>query len=263
MKKKSIVLFWLGLAAIIQAVPAQDKHLTLVDGYAKLSSHIDKAKVAFRRDDLARCEKEVLFCLDRLPDHQEAHFLMSQVLYKRGEYEKALAHVLAAEEGYLRMAEAISVLEQLKLKKRADNVAKLTDDVSDFTAADAAAKARGSCQPDRNYNDIQGSKDDLAKEQAGRIGGDAAGQAAGVPAEYHYAHGNCLFQLRRMPEAESEYVRAIKSEPSLSEAYNNLINLLFMEKRVDEARAFLSQAEAHKAKVHPGLKKAVLEAAGK
>jgi len=34
--------------------------------------------------------------------------------------------------------------------------------------------------------------------------------------------------------------------------------------RVDEARAILTQAEAHKAKIHPGLKKAVLgqEAAG-
>jgi hypothetical protein len=61
---------------------------------------------------------------------------MSQVLYKRGEFEKALEHILAAEEGYLKLTEA-----------------------------DNAAKSRGSCQPDRYSKDLQDAKDTLTKEE--------------------------------------------------------------------------------------------------
>lgn len=47
------------------------------------------------------------------------------------------------------------------------------------------------------------------------------------------------------------------------EAYNNLINLLFMQKRLDEVRTFLSQAEAQRSAINSGLKKTVLETAEK
>jgi hypothetical protein len=43
----------------------------------------------------------------------------------------------------------------------------------------------------------------------------------------------------------------------------NLINHLFVEKRLAEARFFPARAEAHKAAVNQGLKKAVLETEAK
>ena len=64
--------------------------------------------------------------------------------------------------------------------------------------------------------------------------------------------------LKRTAEAEEEYRQAIRKDPDFGETYNNLINLLYAGGRVDAARAVLAQAEAHKAKVHPELKKAVL-----
>jgi hypothetical protein len=47
------------------------------------------------------------------------------------------------------------------------------------------------------------------------------------------------------------------------EGHVNLINHLFVEKRVAEARFFQARAEAHKAAVNHGLKKAVLETEAK
>ncbi|MCX6572063.1 MAG: tetratricopeptide repeat protein [Candidatus Aminicenantes bacterium] len=262
MKRRGIFLSWLALWALTQAVSAQDKNLALLGEYSSLSAHIERAKNAFQRDNLAKCEQEVLFCLEKLPEHQEAHFLMSQVLYKRGEFEKALEHILAAEEGYLKLTEAVSFLEQQKIKKKMDNMASLFDDVQEYTVADKAAKSRGSCQPDRYSKDLQDAKDTLAKEERWNEA-DPNQEASPIRANYHYWHGNCLFRLKQLPETEAEYRLAIKADPRHSEAYNNLINLLFLEKRLDEARAFLSQAEAHKASIHPSLKKAVLEIARK
>ncbi len=257
MKNKSIAMFGLALCALIRIVSAQDKDVALLNEYSRLSDRIDKAAAAFKRGDLDKCEKEVLFCLEKLPQHHEAHLLMSQVFSKRGEYPGALEHIRAAEDGYLKLTEAIAVVEQKRKKAQTDSVANLIDDVQDYASADSATKNRGSCQPDRYSKALEDAKNKLVKE--GRWNEkDPAQMMTQVPADYHYLHGNCLFRLKRLPEAEAEYRLAVRINPAFGDAYNNLINILFMEKRLDEARALLAQAEAHKAPVHPGLKKAVL-----
>jgi len=262
MKKSGVFLVWLAVWALAHAVPAQDKNLALLNEYSILSGHIEKAKTAFQRDNLTKCEQEVLFCLERLPEHQEAHFLLSQILYKKGEFEKALEHIQAAEEGYLKMTEAASVLEQQKMKEQLDSVGSLIDNAREAAAADDEANRWGSCQVGRSGKAAQDAKDKLSKEERLYEKGRAK-EISPIPANYFYFHGNCLFRLKRLPEAEAQYLQAIKADPRYGEAYNNLINLLFMEKRLDEARTFLSQAEAHEAAITPGLKKAVLEKAGK
>jgi tetratricopeptide (TPR) repeat protein len=103
----------------------------------------------------------------------------------------------------------------------------------------------------------------MIKEQEARAKPDPAKDLGPVPAPYRYLHGNVLFMLKRTAEAEEEYRQAIRKDPDFGETYNNLINLLYAGGRVDEARVVLVQAEAHKAKVHPELKKAVLGQAQK
>jgi len=262
MKKREAFLVWLAVWALAQAVPAQDKNLTLLNEYSILSGHIEKAKTAFQSDHPAQCEQEVLFCLERLPEHHEAHFLLSQILYKRDAFEKALEHIRAAEEGYLKMTAAASILQQQKMREQLDSVGSLIDNAREAAAADDAANRRGSCQVERYGKAAQDAKNKLSKEERlDEMGRDK--EISPIPAHYFYFHGNCLFRLKRLPEAEAQYLLAIKADPRYGEAYNNLINLLFMEKRLDEARTFLSQAEAHEAAISPGLKKAVLEKAGK
>jgi tetratricopeptide (TPR) repeat protein len=262
MKKREVFLVGLAVWALAQAVPAQDKNLALLNEYSILSGHIEKAKTAFQRNNLTKCEQEVIFCLERLAEHHEAHFLQSQILYKRGEFEKALEHIQAAEEGYLKMTEAAAVLEQEKMKEKMDSVGILIDDAREAAAAEDAANKRGSCAVERYGKAAQDAKDKLSKEE--RLDETGRGkEISPIPPNYLYFHGNCLFRLKRLPEAEAQYLQAIKADPRCGEAYNNLINLLFMEKRLDEARTYLSQAEAYEAVINPGLKKAVLEKAGK
>jgi pentatricopeptide repeat protein len=258
MTRCGTALFLLAFGALVPRSAAQDKELTLMSAYATLSPRIESAKSALRKDKPAKCEEEALYCLGKLPEHQEAHFVMSQVLYKRGDYGGALEHIRAAEEGYIRMAQAIAVLDQQKTKNRSEAMDVLADDVSDLAAADATVKNRGSCLPDKYSAALQGSKEQLIREEEERGRTDRQRDLRQVPAPYRYMHGNILFRLERPAEAEAEYRQAIGKDPEFRETYNNLINLLFIGGRVDEARAVLAEAEAHKATVHPELKKAVL-----
>lgn len=259
MKKAGLAFFGLALCAALRIVSAQDKNVALLNQYSALSEHADRAAAALKHRDLEKCEREALVCLEKLPWHHEARLLMCQVLYKRGDFGGALDHIRAAEDGYLALTGAISAVEQQRKKAQTDSVAGLIDDVQEIGAADAATKGRGSCQPDRYSKALEDAKNKLIKD--GQWNDDNPDQATmQIPAQYHYLHGNCLFRLKRLAEAAAEYQLAVRINPDYGDPYNNLINVLFMEKRLEQARAFLAQAEAHKAAVHPGLKQAVLDA---
>ncbi|MEN6310662.1 MAG: tetratricopeptide repeat protein, partial [Acidobacteriota bacterium] len=213
MKIKSIAMFGLALCALIRIVSAQDKNVTLISGYSALADRIDKAAAALKRGELEKCEREALYCLGKLPQHHEARLLMSQVFYKRGEYAGALEHVRAAEDGYLKLTEAVAVLEQKRKKAQVDSMARLIEDVQEYESADSATKSRGSCQPYRYSKDLEDAKNKLAKE--GRWNEkDPAQIMTQIPADYHYLHGNCLFRLKRLPEAAAEYQLAVKINPA-------------------------------------------------
>lgn len=246
------------LAAFALGSPAQDRNAALIEAYAALAPRVEKARTAIRKDRHDKAEAELRYCLARLPEHQDAHFLMSQILYRRGEYAPALDHIMGAEAGYLKMAGALSELERQKLRKRSENMLRLSDEIADLEASAETVKNRGSCLPDKYDQALQDTKQDLTKEEEERNRSSAMAKDGGLPAVYSFWHGNILFRLKEGPAAEAQYRKALAKDPDLREAYNNLVNLLFMGGRVEEARIWLDQAEAHHAPVHPELKKAVL-----
>jgi len=264
MRRSRILPFLLALSGLVPRAWPQDKEINLINAYAALSPHIEKARTAFRKDRLDKCETEALYCLKLLPDHQEAHFLMSLVLYKRGEYGPALEHLQTAEAGYLRIAGALFVAGRQSLQRQSEVMTRMTDELADLVAVYAESKSHGSGVAQQYELALQESRQDMTSAEKARAQSDSGRDASAVPALYLYWHGNILFMLKRPVEAEAEYRKAIAKDPDFRDTYNNLINLLYMGGRVDEARAILTQAEAHKAKIHPGLKKAVLgqEAAG-
>jgi tetratricopeptide (TPR) repeat protein len=262
MKNRIALPIGLCLWALASAAAAQQTSTGLIDQYSLVAGHVEKAKKAFRGADLSKCEKEALFCLAQVPEHHEAHFLLSQVLYKRGQFDEALEHIVAAEDGYLKLARAVSLLSQENQAKRLDNLAGLVDDAQESAAAEQAAKNRASCGVNIYIKAARDAKDRLSDEKK-PTEIDGALENLRVPADYHYIHGNCLFRLKRLPEAEAEYRLAVKIDPGHGGACNNLINLLFIEGRLADARASLAEAEVHKAAVNPGLKKAVLALEGR
>lgn len=258
MKPRRSVLWVLAAAAVVRIVAAQDKDLALVNAYAALSKHVEKARQAFRKDRLEVCEAEARICLEKLAEHQEAHFLISLVLYKKGDFSQAIAHIQAAEAGYLRIAGAIHAVGRLGARQQTEAMSQVTEEIADLAGAYLITRSHGSGLSEKYEQELMDSRQEQLNAEEARDKAESQRGGIKVPALYLFWHGNFLFKLDRLDEAEAQYRRALAADPDFGETYNNLINLLFTAGRVEEAREVLAQADAHKAKVHPGLKKAVL-----
>lgn len=259
MRRKIIVLSLMAWSAVlVWTDPSQSDDAAILNKYKALESRIEKARKYFLAENYAKCEKDAAGCLEALPGHHEAHFFMAQVLYKRGEFDKALEQMLSAESGFVRLQDIVDRVQLKKFEKQLDKKVDLTEQLEDWSAAlQQTTCMKGVYQG--IVLDKQGKLDAESKYSES----DLAKARARIPAEYAYFHGNCLFRLKKYAEAEQEYKIAIQIDPRHANACNNLINLLYLQKRLEEARTLISQAEANQVAIVPGLKSAVLNNGGK
>jgi len=258
--RRGILLFGLMAwsAAFAWTALGQTDDATILNKYKALESRIEKARKFFLAENYSKCEKEAAGCLEALPDHHEAHFFMAQVLYKRGELDKALEQMLSAESGFVRLQDIVDRVQQKKFEKQLDKKVDLAEQLEDWSAA----LEQTTCMKGV-YQGIVLDKEGKLNAESKYSDSDLAKVRARIPAEYAYFHGNCLFRLKKYAEAEEEYKVAIQIDPRHANACNNLINLLYMQKRLAEARTLISQAEANQVAIVPGLKNAVLNNGGK
>lgn len=256
MWKKSILAIVIGTLTLWAA--AQQTDLAILEKYKALLGSMDKARSVFEKGDLAASDKELDKCLKSVPDHHEAHYFKAQIRYKQGDFAKGLEHMLTAESGYAHFA---AVLEEARVNKMMKDVEK-EQALSDLIPALEKAYEQSVCKPPTYMaaiTDAQNKLDETKNEKP-----DALRKGkSGAPAEYLYFHGNCLYRLKRFAEAEALYRDALAADPTHANASNNLISLLYGQKRYAEAVAALDQAESQKVQVQASLKKAVLDAAKK
>jgi tetratricopeptide (TPR) repeat protein len=75
-----------------------------------------------------------------------------------------------------------------------------------------------------------------------------------VPAFVSLSLGSAHFRRGSMADAEREYRNALKANPKMGEAHNNLAVVLLMTDRPEEARKSIKDAERHGYRVNPRLK---------
>jgi tetratricopeptide (TPR) repeat protein len=254
MLKKSILAIVLGTLTLGAAPRQMD--LTILEKYKALIGMMDKARAAFEKGDLTASDKELDKCLKAVPDHHEAHYFKAQIRYKQGDFAKGLEHMLSAESGYARFAAALDEARLNQLMKDVDK----EEALSELIPALEKAYEQSICKPPTYRAAIVDDQNKL--EQTKNDKPDALRKAkSAAPAEYLYFHGNCLYRLKRYEEAEEQYRDALAADPAHTNAYNNLISLLYGQKRYAEALALLDQAEAQKVQIQAGLKKAVQDGA--
>jgi len=256
MLKKAILAIVLGTLALGAAARQMD--LTILEKYKALIGSMDKARAAFEKGDLAASDKELDRCLKSVPDHHEAHYFKAQIRYKQGDFAKSLEHMQMAESGYAHFAAA---MEEARIDQMMKDVER-EEALSDLIPALEKAYEQSICKPPTYRAAIVDDQNKL--EQTKNDKPDSLRKAkSAAPAEYLYFHGNCLFRLKRYEEAEAQYRDALAADPAHANATNNLISLLYGQKRYTEALALLDQAEAQRIPIQVGLKKAVQDAAKK
>jgi tetratricopeptide (TPR) repeat protein len=83
------------------------------------------------------------------------------------------------------------------------------------------------------------------------------------PAALSLALGSAFFRNNQLSDAEREYRAAVKADPKLGEARNNLAVVLLLTGRAGEASSEVKQAEKSGFKVQAQLKKDIEAATGK
>jgi tetratricopeptide (TPR) repeat protein len=242
------------LAVVVSWAWAQDEFSAL-QKYKILEPTVQKAQKFFEQDKIKKCEAELDRCFQSLADHHDAHFLKAQILYKQGDFSAALEQIEEAKAGYIHVSQLIQKFKMKNAVQQMDEVQDLKDILPDLRALNAQTN----CQRGIWSTDISMDENKINEDQRNQHS-IMNGTRSLVPAEYDYFAGNCLFKLKRYAEAEAQYKSEIGTDPKHAKAYNNLLNILYMEKRIADAREVLTLAEANKAAVHPGLKKAILDA---
>ncbi len=248
---------WMAVAVLLGAAPgrAGQDEAALVQKYRLLESSIVKAGKLLDQGKRERCEAEIARCLAAIPDHHAALYLRAQVLYRSEDFAGALAAMESAKAGFRRMDEAVKKLQAAKLGSDMAKAQALADIEPGLEARAALTKCMEAYYGGDVINNIGQINKKAEDVKQGLV---MAGEVS--PAEYHFFTGNCQFKLGDRAGAEASYRAALEAEPDHAGAAGNLINLLFTQGRIPEAREALERAEARKIAVHPGLSQAVRSA---
>lgn len=235
------------------------KEKELYEKYKMSVKHFEKGKELFHKGDEKKAEKELHKCLKIFPRHTQAHFYLSNILYNRGDFDRALEHIEEAKANFEFMNQMYALAYDdytTKLRGQRDESQKKLSEYQDKLAATTDQDTKRA---------LEGTIASLESEIStlnNRLT-EPLPTLKQIPADYFYLHGNILFKLKEHQEAQRQYLEAIRIDPTHGNAYNNLAIIYFMAKQYQTALELLNKAEENGAKVNPEFKKAILKALGK
>jgi len=228
----------------------------LIERFKMAEPKFQKAKEFFIEGKYTKSERELRKCLEIMPEHANAHFLLSQINYKNGNFAQALADMEKAKANF----DLISQLYNFTHEERLEHLRE--QKMNQETHLVTLQQQLGQVRTNEDKQKIQTSIS-LTKSLISQINthlNEPVPPALQISAEYFYFHGNILFKLKKNQEAFDQYKEAVKIDPQHTNAYNNLINLFLMAKNYQGALYYVNQAEGNGVEVNPKLKDAVLKA---
>ncbi|MDP1831433.1 MAG: tetratricopeptide repeat protein [Geothrix sp.] len=241
-------------AVVLPMAAAQGSDISIFQRYMALSTRMDQAgrEVAARRFEAAKRLLDP--CLALVPDHFEGHFLLARIAYEGRDYAGALAHLEISERSLAeldrRYREEIADLkaqgeaEEQAMRSSLDNLYARGVDPNGCSAVLFTTKQNA-------LEFLESKKGNLYQRE----------NPFGVPADYRFLRGNCLYRLGRRAEAMAQYRLTLQTDPTHPNAWNNLISLQWETGDHAQARVDLGRAEAAHIAIRPELKQAVLAAA--
>lgn len=233
-----------------------DTDQNLRQNYKRANPLYLKAEKAFAQNDLTKAEELVNKCLALMPEHANATFLLAQLQLKQQNFPLALETMIQAKERFKVMSQLVTFTHQEYMNSLREKIEGLEQSRENMENALSALPANSTsrAQYEGQLAKVRAQIDSVQNQLK-----DPIPQTYDTPANYHYIHGNILFRLRRLSEAEEQYNNAIKADPTHSNAYNNLSLVFFSLNRFTDAMDCLIRAESAGAKINPDFKKALQE----
>jgi tetratricopeptide (TPR) repeat protein len=234
---------WLLAAALAGAreVADEQSRRDAREHYALGQSHM-------RSEEWDKAEAEFKEAIKLDPLYTIAHYDLGRVYMATRAYP-------AAVQSFQRCQDAFRQLASLAQTDRAAAELRLDREIQD--AKDAITQFQAH-RPKTNQGTQQEREGDMRLEA--RLESLERQKRRGVtslemPAEFSLALGSAYLRNGQLAEAEREYQEAVKVNPKMGEAYNNLAVVYLTTGRLAEAENAVKQAEKAGFKVHPQLKK--------
>ena len=235
------------------------KEKKLYEKYKMSVKNFEKGKQQFHKGDYKKAEKELKKCLKVFSQHTQAHFYLSHIFYKKGDFPQALEHIEEAKANF-------EFMNRMYIFAYEDYTSNLRKQRDECQAKMLNYKDKLSITTDQAQRSTYEQAIHSLESEISTIDSRLTEPLPPVkqtPADYFYFHGNIFFKLKEYQEAYAQYLEAIKINPQHGNAYNNLANLYYMGKQYQKASDCLNKAEANGAKINPELKKAILKALGR
>jgi tetratricopeptide (TPR) repeat protein len=227
--------------------PGGETAVSLLLKYKAQEKKLAMARKLLHRQQKTRAEASLLTCLEGVPEHYEAHYLLALLAAERGEFTAAIGHMERTEAELERLAGLCRARQEEHAPEETAERELVSGEATKESAIQSNCRAAGS-KVDTGLLDREVG----IAPVSGRAPLDP--RRFEIPAAYLFAHGNFLFKSRRWPEAAARYRLAVKSDPRLAAAWNNLLSALLLAGQGDEARSWLERAGQAGVNVNPGLR---------
>jgi len=217
-----------------------------------------KGKEFFVKEKYAKAEKELLKSLQELPEHVEANYLMSRIMFMKKDYPQALEYIQNTKLHNKFMTDLMVYSQQkyfdLLRVQQEDNENTLSGLRTQLQTAAPGGRQKIQAQ----IRSVKSQQDEIQTRLSRPIA-----YTEKIPAEHYNFCGVIMMQLQSYQEAHEEFTAAIEADPNYVTAYNNLINLYIMAKQYQKGTDLIQRAQDFEVAIDPALEERIQKALGK
>jgi tetratricopeptide (TPR) repeat protein len=202
--------------------------------------HLRLGQQQLRAGQWDQAEAEFQAAIQVEPSLELAHYSLGQVYMATKRYPAAVSAYTACREAFVQ-SNARRALGDLSAQRQLDDFIQMLEDQKT-----ALGTGRG--------NVLSGGQFEIDRRIADlRILQSHSKATSAIPAWISLALGSAEFRSGALADAEREYIEALKADPKLGEAHNNLAVVYMLTGRYDEARAEITAAEKSGFRINPQL----------
>ena len=205
--------------------------------------HLRLGQENMHAEQWAKAEAEFQTAIKLEPSLEMAHYGLGQVYMATKRYPDAVRAYLACRDAFASNTARRATNDMDAQRALDDQIRSLEDEKTLLvTGRVTAMTSGGPIDLDRRISDLKARRFHESKAMPD------------TPAWISIALGSAYFRSGAMPDAEREYVAAIRADPKLGEAHNNLAVVYMLTQRYAEANAEIKAAEKSGFRVNPQLK---------
>jgi len=247
-----IAIFFSGISYSQKGFNLQEKEK--IKKFKIAQKYFLKGKKEFYKKDFENSEKNLKKCLKEMPEHADAFFYLSKINYYTNNIKKASKNIEKAKENYINLSK-FWVFQHQQLfdmlrEQQSEQQDVLTELQSQLSSQNLDSSQRKEIE--RKIGVTQNNLNVIRTQL-----NEPVPPVDEIPADYFYFHGNIYFKMKEFDKAAEQYKKAIEKNPKQDRAYNNLINIYYMNKKCEKALHYIKLAEKNEAKIHPKLKQVV------